>query len=204
MSSVENAAHRARNAVLDVAEGLFARYGFKKTSIEDIARAARIGKGSVYLHFSSKEDLFGEVVRRVSDRMMSTLVEAVRRARTPAAKLRAFIRAHLNDVAAIAAEYHLDEERLMELLPLAEALRQAHRAQEVALLEGVLRDGRASGSFAINHTGRLATGLLASVQALETSALRFRDQPEFRAALGEVLDVILRGLENAALEHADR
>lgn len=43
---------------------LFLRYGIKKTTIDDIARAAGIGKGTFYLFYPTKEDLFFELVRR--------------------------------------------------------------------------------------------------------------------------------------------
>lgn len=43
--------------------GLFARYGFQKTSINDITRAAGVSKGSMYLEFPSKEALFQALIR---------------------------------------------------------------------------------------------------------------------------------------------
>ncbi|MEM9454392.1 MAG: helix-turn-helix domain-containing protein [Myxococcota bacterium] len=43
--------------ILDVAVELFLRHGYDKTTIAEIARAAGIGKGSVYLHFRNKEEL---------------------------------------------------------------------------------------------------------------------------------------------------
>lgn len=47
-----------REIVLDAAYKTFLSEGFEKTSIDKIARAANIGKGSVYLYFKSKEELF--------------------------------------------------------------------------------------------------------------------------------------------------
>lgn len=46
-----------KDVVLNAASELFERYGYKKTTIDDIAAEAGIGKGSVYLRFSSKEEL---------------------------------------------------------------------------------------------------------------------------------------------------
>ncbi len=47
-----------KDIVLDAAYKTFLTEGFEKTSIEKIAKAANIGKGSVYLYFKSKEELF--------------------------------------------------------------------------------------------------------------------------------------------------
>jgi AcrR family transcriptional regulator len=44
----------AREAILRAARELFARHGFKRTSVEGVARVARISVRSVYLHFSRR------------------------------------------------------------------------------------------------------------------------------------------------------
>ncbi len=51
-----------KNKIVSVASKLFARYGFYKTSMDEIAKIARKAKGSLYYHFANKEDLFKEVV----------------------------------------------------------------------------------------------------------------------------------------------
>ena len=51
-----------RDKILSVADRLFSQFGFHKTSMDEIAKIARKAKGSLYYHFSSKEDLFKEVV----------------------------------------------------------------------------------------------------------------------------------------------
>ncbi len=53
-----------KNKILAVAEKLFSRFGFHKTSMDEIAKIARKAKGSLYYHFASKEDLFREVVAK--------------------------------------------------------------------------------------------------------------------------------------------
>jgi AcrR family transcriptional regulator len=47
-----------RQQILGAAVELFQRYGVRKTTVDEIARAAGIGKGSVYLEFQGKEDIF--------------------------------------------------------------------------------------------------------------------------------------------------
>lgn len=51
-----------KESILSVANKLFSRFGFHKTSMDEIAKNARKAKGSLYYHFTSKEDLFREVV----------------------------------------------------------------------------------------------------------------------------------------------
>ncbi|MGJ7027445.1 TetR/AcrR family transcriptional regulator [Petrimonas sulfuriphila] len=51
-----------KESILSVANKLFSRFGFHKTSMDEIAKIARKAKGSLYYHFASKEELFKEVV----------------------------------------------------------------------------------------------------------------------------------------------
>lgn len=65
---------RTKAEILDAASRLFHRYGYVKTSIADIVRAAHKAKGSLYYHFSGKEELFCAVVEREIDRLKAGLI----------------------------------------------------------------------------------------------------------------------------------
>lgn len=64
-----------RDAILDVTDRLLARYGYKKMTIDDLAHEVGIGKGSVYLHFSSKEEIVLSHIDRIIERMKRRLRE---------------------------------------------------------------------------------------------------------------------------------
>lgn len=51
-----------KQLIVETAVGLFSRYGYSKTSLDDIASTAQIAKGTVYYYFPSKEDLFVNVI----------------------------------------------------------------------------------------------------------------------------------------------
>ena len=57
----KNATKRAQ--IIEAAAICFHKYGYAKTSLDDIGREAGMGKGSLYYYFESKEDLFLEVAR---------------------------------------------------------------------------------------------------------------------------------------------
>jgi len=53
-----------RRALLEAALAVFARYGYQKTSMEEVARAAQVSRQGLYLHFSTKEALFQAAVEQ--------------------------------------------------------------------------------------------------------------------------------------------
>ncbi|HEX6245701.1 MAG TPA: TetR/AcrR family transcriptional regulator [Polyangiales bacterium] len=55
----------AKTKLLDAALSVFLRYGFRKTSMDEVARAAHISRQGLYLHFSTKEELFRATVQHL-------------------------------------------------------------------------------------------------------------------------------------------
>ena len=55
----------AKTKLLEAALSVFLRYGFRKTSMDEVARAAHISRQGLYLHFSSKEELFRATVKHL-------------------------------------------------------------------------------------------------------------------------------------------
>ncbi len=62
-----------RRRVLEVALAVFARHGFRKTSMEDVARAADISRQGLYLHFRDKEALFRAAIGKMIDDGLAAL-----------------------------------------------------------------------------------------------------------------------------------
>jgi AcrR family transcriptional regulator len=65
--------------ILDAAAELVLRWGYKRVTIEEVAKRAGIGKGTVYLHFRSRTWLFACVLMRESLAIVDELAAAVRR-----------------------------------------------------------------------------------------------------------------------------
>ena len=50
--------------IVAAAANLFSRFGLEKTTMEDIAKASKKGKSSLYYYFKSKEQVFAEVIKK--------------------------------------------------------------------------------------------------------------------------------------------
>ncbi|WAS95211.1 TetR/AcrR family transcriptional regulator [Nannocystis punicea] len=64
--------------ILDAAGVLLLRHGYRKVTIDDVARQAEVGKGTVYLHWRSKEQLFTALVVRTSIDLTEELLAQLR------------------------------------------------------------------------------------------------------------------------------
>lgn len=83
---------RRRQELVDVAASIFADKGYHATSVQDIAEALGILKGSIYYYIESKEDLLYEIVQSRLERTEGVLARLRTAKLDPQAKLRAYIR----------------------------------------------------------------------------------------------------------------
>src|ERR1700720_4767842 len=64
------------NAIVLAALELFTRYGYRKTSIDDIAQAAQVAKRTVYLHFENKAAVFLAILKYLGDQVRQRCLAA--------------------------------------------------------------------------------------------------------------------------------
>jgi AcrR family transcriptional regulator len=92
-------AHRRRRQLLDVAVKVFADRGFHGTSMEDVADAAGVTKPVLYQHFSSKRELYIELLDDVGSRLVDEVTKAVAEAHGPRHQVEAGFEAYFRFVA---------------------------------------------------------------------------------------------------------
>ncbi|WP_410619736.1 TetR/AcrR family transcriptional regulator [Amycolatopsis sp. cmx-8-4] len=137
MPPAEDRAERAER-ILDAAAELLLRAGYRRTTIEDVAERAGVGKGTVYLHWKNREELFLAVLLRESVRSIEDLVRALE-ADPLAARLATLTEVQYTNVLArplLRAGYVDDTETLGKLLPkLHDKLDPRHDEAFVEYLE---------------------------------------------------------------------
>ena len=69
-----------QSAVLDAAVSAFARFGYRKTSMDDVARAAGVSRQGLYLSFANKEELFRRALEHSLSRQLASAIAALSRA----------------------------------------------------------------------------------------------------------------------------
>src|SRR5690348_5774943 len=78
-------------AILTAAFSLFGHYGYRRTSIDDIAQEAGIAKGTVYLYFKSKDEIFRALAQQFIDHMLTAAEAAQTASASVAEQLRGML-----------------------------------------------------------------------------------------------------------------
>ncbi len=178
-----------RERILRSARDLFLHYGLKKTTIEEIARAAGIGKGTVYLYFKTKEEILKHIGFDQFRSSLAGLQERLRRIPRTEERFRLIMKMKPLEIYEFAQEHpHAKEllpfitEREIEASGYGDSFRTYHTLLQTSLEEGV-RQGEfhtEDPAAVVNHIHFMSAAFLPgncqmSRESLEEMVDRFTD-----------------------------
>jgi AcrR family transcriptional regulator len=148
--------------MVGVAARLFSERGYHGTSMQHLAEALGLQRGSLYAHIGSKEDLLFDVVNEGADRFLERGAEAISLDASPAIKLRQLLVGHVET-----AIEHLDAATvfLNEWRYLSSDLHsivQDKRDRYESMVRTIVEDGIAAGEFRADADVRFAARLVLS------------------------------------------
>ena len=189
-----------KDAILDATDRLLARFGYKKMTVEDIAVEVGIGKGTIYLHFTSKEEIVLSHVDRIVERVKEQLREIAASEAPAAERLRSMLLTRvLYRFDSIQHYTQSLNDLLAALRPGLMARRALYFEAEAQIFAELLTAGRKTGEFEFQDEKATARALLQATNgllpySLSTAELGAREEVEQRAAA--VADLVMRGLLN--------
>ena len=190
------AGHRER--ILDAAERLLGRFGYRKMTVEDIAVEAGIGKGTVYLSFPSKEEVLLSTVDRIVERACTAMEAAAARDASAPDRLRAMLLARvLVRFEAVSAYSASLNDLLGSIRAALLARRVRHFERETALLARVIAGGQQDGELAAGAPRRLGRALVLATNSFLPYALspdELGDARRLRREAGDVIDIVVDGI----------
>jgi len=181
-----------RKLILEVATKLFKEQSFHSVRLDDVAAAAGIGKGTLYIYFKNKEDLYYSLV-------YDGLAEFVAVLRVQLEPTNLGFRDKIKIIIGGVVEFSVQHPQLFEVMrtvgvPDASTRWDAKRRELTQLTEDVLRQGIAAGEITDPRPDWTAVYILAMVRAV----MLYRPANVEAAKLsGHIVDVVLTGIGNA-------
>lgn len=187
-----------REAILDAAERLMARYGYKKMTVDDLAQEVGIGKGTIYLYFPSKEEVALTIIDRIVARVMERLQRHAASPSSPAENLRQMLVDRvLIRIDSVQRYSESIDELFRALRPAVLARRRRYFEEEAAVVASVVREGQRRGMFEPGDPLSTAQALLIATNSLLPSSLSTRElgeREEIEARTTQIVDLLLAGL----------
>ena len=156
--------------IQEAAEKLFAEKGFHLTTVEEIAREANLAKGTIYLHFANKKDLFLSVIEKKLHVLLEKIKVGITQGKSFSEKIRLAIGVHLKFL-----ENNANFFKITQTFPeqfkkeLEEKLLQRVikiNSQYLALVDSLIKQGIEEGEIKNLNPRKLAVILIGIVHSL--------------------------------------
>ena len=182
------------DSILDTAKKMFARYGLQKTSLEEVARMARVAKATIYNYFGSKDQVYLEVLRREMDEIEEKISSSVAQEVLPGDKLTTFVKAKFRYMRKAINILNLDREGIEKLLPSAESIRNELFDREVNIIHSILKEGVEKDIFYLNDLILTARAIAHALRGFELNWLVQESEEKIEHYLDELMAIIFYGL----------
>jgi AcrR family transcriptional regulator len=183
-----------REHILKVAMHIFSKFGFQKTTVDEIAKAAHKAKGSVYYYFRNKEELFQNVVEKEFNILQRELINAVDEGKTGKVKLSNYITIRMKVLRELSNMYEALKNDYLDYLGFVEQIREKYDNEEVALVKSILATGMKNGEFELRDEKQTAFVIVRALKGFEVPImvnkhLSIEEELEF------MINILLNGIE---------
>ena len=186
-----------RDQILAAAHGVFASRGFKEATVGDIADAAGIAKGTLYLYFKSKDEIYWAALHRGLDELHALTRTALERAAGPRDKLHAFIDTKVRFFDADREFFSIYFAEFGNVsphhLPAQQPFLQRYMEQ-VALLDATLQQAAAAGIVRASVLNGLGYSILALTASVIARRLRGWSHSSIEEDVNAAVDLLWKGL----------
>lgn len=199
LTEMKPAAGEKSELILDAAIKLFRHYGYRRTSMEDIAREAGVAKGTLYLYFESKDQLF----RSLTDQLKDNVVAAIEAAMAAGGSVGSRIEGVLLAKYGFYYEWVLSSPHAAEIIGYSKELQEGnHDARDdvcLTHLRELMDEGERSDVFDLAAAGLDADGFIELLLATAFGiAGREPALKDYGPLLSQAVRVLVKGVEKRA------
>lgn len=193
----------SQEAILDACDALMVRYGFRKMSMDDVAKKAGVSRRTIYNLFRSKEDLGLSSIGRVVSQVFAEMEEIAGSGAPSAERLQACLHQRVLGRLRRVRDYASSLDELFEAVrPAYLARRREMFERESALLRRILAEGIESGEFRPGTTGFADSMILATNAFIpySLSPAELGDEIEVVARLDRMTELLISSVAKTASE----
>ena len=183
-----------RNSIVEVARSIFARYGFRKTTMNEIANGVGKGKSSLYYYFSSKEDVYRAVIENEADTMKIKLIDAVGAVNDPVEKLRKYVETRMEILHELINFHQAINSEYLTNIDFIKKMRKKYDIEEVTLLKNILQLGADNGTFRIKDVELTALAVATALKGLEIPLLASHNDISTELRIERILQILFFGI----------
>jgi AcrR family transcriptional regulator len=183
-----------RKKIIITAGQIFSRYGFKKTSMEEIARELKMGKSSIYYYFSSKVEIFEAVVLNEANTLRNELTTAIKSVESPISKMEKYVFVRMKAFEKLSNYYNAIFDKNLDHFEFIERIREKYDREEKAILRLLLYDGVRKKVFKVENSEYTALAIQTTLKGLEVPLFWKKREENIDHRLNAILKVLFYGI----------
>lgn len=184
-----------RERILRAAVDVFAEHGYFNAKVAQIAKAAGVADGTIYLYFDGKEDLLITIFREHTRNYLRSLEQHLANINRAEERLRIAVRHHLETLGRDRALAVVSQVELRHSLKFMSLFSQAEVAEYLNVIRSVVEHGQQQGTFRRNvHPQLVAKAVFGVLDEMVTSWMLSEKEYDLAAQSDQVADLILTGL----------
>jgi AcrR family transcriptional regulator len=183
-----------RRKVIVSAGKIFSRYGFKKTTMDEIARALKMGKSSIYYYFESKEEIFEAVVLHEANILRNELTTAIKSVDSPTDKMKKYVFVRMKAFEKLSNYYNAIFDKNLDHFDFIENIREKYDREELAILRLILYHGSRKNVFSIVNSEYTALAIQTTLKGLEVPLFWKKKEVNIESRLNAILNVLFNGI----------
>jgi AcrR family transcriptional regulator len=183
-----------RKKVIITAGQIFSRYGFRKTTMDEIARELKMGKSSIYYYFTSKEEIFEAVVLYEANILRNELTAAIKSVDSPVEKVRNYVFVRMKTFEKLANYYNAIFDKNLDHFEFIENIRTKYDREELAMLRLLLWHGTRKKVFSVANSEYTALAVQTTLKGLEVPLFWMKKEVNIGNRLDAILDVLFNGI----------
>jgi AcrR family transcriptional regulator len=183
-----------RDIIVSAARRVFEKFGFSKTSMSDIAQAARKGRRTLYMHFTSKEDVFRAVIDTEVTALAKQLQDLISQPQPSDEKLRQYMHIRMNAIKDLTIYYDAMRQDLRNNLGLIENLRKQYDDMETEMIQCILDEGVTDGIFDIDDTALVARSIVLASKGFELPIYMGQSSYDHNSLIDPLIDLFYKGI----------
>lgn len=160
----------------------------------DIAQAARKGRRTLYMYFTSKEEVFRAVIEVEVKSVADELLKIIEGNQAPDEKLRSYMHYRMKALKQLTIYYDALRQDLMNNLGMIENLRKDYDQQEAGMIKTILDEGVEKEVFAIENTAMVANALVLAIKGFELPVYMGKAGQDHEQMIDPVMDLFYRGI----------
>jgi len=184
-----------RERILRAAIEVFARNGYFNAKVSEIAKAAGVADGTIYLYFDGKEDLLVTIFREHTRNYLQSLERELAHVRRPEERIRIAIRHHLETLGRDRSLAIVAQVELRHSLKFMSLLSQQEVADYLNMLRKMIEHGQSDGSFRRTiHPQLGAKAVFGILDEMVTSWILSEKEYDLASSADQIADLVLTGL----------